>query len=172
MRFRLVLIIITAFLTIAGFSHHLKVETDAVKISFLADKQKTKGTIGGFEAKINFNSDQLAKSSISGSVDVSTIDTGIKKRDEHLRSDDYFDVAKYPKISFESTEIKREGNTYVMTGNLTIKGKSHMGKIRFSYDNIVFKATMQIQLSNYDVGDFSTAKKNCVAVTFEIPIIQ
>ena len=166
-----ILTLLTVALTLNVSAQTLTVKTDAVKINFLADKQKTKGTIGGFEAVIKFNVDQLAKSSISGSVDVSTIDTGIKKRDEHLRSDDYFDIAKYPKIAFQSASIKKEGNNFVMVGNLTIKNKTFTEKITFTFSENIFKGTMNIQLSNYDVGDFSTAKKNGVQITFEIPVM-
>jgi polyisoprenoid-binding protein YceI len=148
----------------------LQVKSDAVKISFLADKQKTDGTIGGFEAKIIFNTDQLAKSSISGTVDVATIDTGIKKRDEHLRSSDYFDVENYPKISFQSTSIEKTENGFKMVGLLKIKDKAHQEEIQFTFNDNIFKGKMNIQLSNYDVGDFSTAKKNGVAITFHIPV--
>ena len=163
-----------AFLFIAQthtFAQTLKVKTDAVKISFLADKQKTTGTIGGFEAKIIFDTDQLAKSSISGTVDVATIDTGIKKRDEHLRSSDYFDAEKYPHISFNSAAFERTENGFKMVGKLKIKDKMNEEVILFTFKDNVFKGEMNIQLSNYDVGDFSTAKKNGVAITFQIPVM-
>ena len=79
--------------------YRLKVKADGVKISFDADMQNTSGTIGGFEATINFNPENLAESSIVGSVDVNTLSTGNKKRDNHLKTDDFFSAEKYPKMS-------------------------------------------------------------------------
>jgi polyisoprenoid-binding protein YceI len=61
-------------------------------------------------------------SRVWGSVDVASIDTNNADRDEHLLSGDFFDVARYPKILFESTAIEHIVlGTYRLTGNLTIK---------------------------------------------------
>jgi len=61
----------------------------------------------------------------TGSVDIyaypGTIDTGNRDRDDHLRSDDFFDVANYPTIRFTSTEVKANGSKLTITGDLTIK---------------------------------------------------
>lgn len=62
----------------------------------------------------------------SGSVDIyaypGSIDTGNKDRDEHLRSEDFFNVVKYPTIRFTSSEIKANGSKLTIIGDLTIKG--------------------------------------------------
>jgi polyisoprenoid-binding protein YceI len=62
----------------------------------------------------------------TGSVDIyaypGSIDTGNKERDEHLRSEDFFNVTKYPTIRFKSTEIKANGSKLAIIGDLTIKG--------------------------------------------------
>ncbi len=63
------------------------------------------------------------KSKITASVDVRTITTGVEERDAHLKSPDFFDVAKYPAITFESAAVSRSSATsYVVTGNLTMHG--------------------------------------------------
>lgn len=55
---------------------------------------------------------------------VESIDTGVAQRDEHLRSVDFFEAEKYPTISFKSSSFKKNGsdNSYIMEGDLTIKG--------------------------------------------------
>ena len=62
----------------------------------------------------------------TGSVDIyaypGSIDTGNKDRDEHLRSEDFFNVTRYPTIRFTSTEIKANGSKLTIIGDLTIKG--------------------------------------------------
>jgi polyisoprenoid-binding protein YceI len=60
----------------------------------------------------------------SGSVEVASIDTGIAKRDDHLRSADFLDAAKHPLITFASRRIIAEGDRYDIPGTLTIKGIS------------------------------------------------
>jgi polyisoprenoid-binding protein YceI len=62
--------------------------------------------------------------SIAGVVDVASITTFDATRDEHLRSPEFFDVARFPELSFESTEVGQDGGGLVATGLLTIKGVS------------------------------------------------
>jgi polyisoprenoid-binding protein YceI len=71
------------------------------------------------EDKNNFEN-----STISFEAKVDSIDTGVEQRDEHLRSNDFFEAEKYPTISFKSTSFKKNGSekSYNMEGNLTIKG--------------------------------------------------
>lgn len=64
----------------------------------------------------------LTKSSIKAEVDAATINTGDGKRDEHLKSPDFFDVAKFPKLSFKSTKVEKAGTQLKVTGDLTIHG--------------------------------------------------
>ena len=82
-----------------------------------------RGNFRGFEGTIVVDKDNPANSSVDVTIDASTITTGDVKRDEHLRSADFFDVEKYPTLSFESTKVERvEGNAYRVTGDLTIHG--------------------------------------------------
>ena len=63
-------------------------------------------------------------STISFEAKVESIDTGVEQRDDHLRSNDFFEAEKYPTLSFKSTSFKKNGSdtSYNMEGNLTIKG--------------------------------------------------
>ncbi len=60
-------------------------------------------------------------SSIAVSIDPSAIDTGNEQRDAHLRSADFLEVDKYPRLTFTSTGIRQNGSDYVIEGDLTIK---------------------------------------------------
>ena len=63
------------------------------------------------------------KSQIEATIDAGTINTREGKRDEHLKSPDFFEVAKYPTITFKSTKIaKAGGDKYKVTGDLTMHG--------------------------------------------------
>jgi polyisoprenoid-binding protein YceI len=84
---------------------------------------------------VNLTGD-LATSSIEVTINVPSINTKIDKRDEHLRSADFFDAAKYPAITFKSTSIKESTNPkfkYVATGNLTVKDVTKPVDLYFNY---------------------------------------
>ncbi len=64
----------------------------------------------------------LTRSRVQVEVDAASIETGEPKRDGHLKSPDFFDVAKFPKLSFRSTRIERAGDEFKLTGDLTMHG--------------------------------------------------
>lgn len=84
-----------------------------------------KGTFNDFFASIVADPEDLTDARIEFTIDVNSIDTHIDKRDDHLRSEDFFNVEKYPEILFKATEIKKkEANKYDLTGDFTIIGKT------------------------------------------------
>ena len=76
-----------------------------------------------FEGKIVVDRDDYSKSSVEVSIDATSIDTNEPSRDKHLKSPDFFDVAKHPKLTFKSTKVKQSGpNKLSVEGDLTIRG--------------------------------------------------
>ena len=72
---------------------------------------------------VNLDDQDISKSTVTASIDVSSLDTRVQHRDDDLKSDHFFDVAKYPTITFQSTKITNTGDdTSKMTGNLTLHG--------------------------------------------------
>lgn len=84
---------------------------------------KTNGTFGTITADVNYDDKKPASLTFSADIDVNSIDTGNEKRDGHLKSEDFFDAANHPKISFKSTktEVVSPGK-FKVTGDLTIRG--------------------------------------------------
>lgn len=81
------------------------------------------GQFREFDGNINIDRANPAKSSVEFTVQAKSIDTGNGNRDEHLRSADFFDVAKYPTISFKSTSVaKKSENEFAVTGDLSMHG--------------------------------------------------
>ena len=158
------------FMPFVSEAQTLKVKSDAVAISFLADMKKTDGTIGGFEAVIKFNMDDLASSSIVGTVKTNTISTGIKKRDEHLKSDDFFNAEKYPTMSFTSKSFKKDGDKVTMTGMMKIMETEREETITFSYADKMFKGVGTIQAANYGIYANDPVDETDVVITFAIPV--
>ncbi len=78
-----------------------------------------------FEGTVAASKDDFSDSEVHLTLYTSSIDTGNEERDNHLKSEDFFNAAKYPTIEFHSTHVTLlDGNLYV-TGNLTIKDTSH-----------------------------------------------
>ena len=133
----------------------------------------TGGSIGGIKADIQFDPAHLDASTISATADVNTINTDNDSRDEHLKSDSYFDVAKYPRITIKSVSLKhRSGSNYTGTFNLTLKDKTNPIQVPFSYvetgNNASFKGSFQIKRTDYGVGGKSLVMSNDVTVTINV----
>lgn len=81
-----------------------------------------RGQFSKVTGTVVYDPNNLKASSIKATIDVSTVDTRDAQRDGHLKSPDFFDVAKFPSIAFESTKLYKEGDKLKAAGNLTIKG--------------------------------------------------
>ena len=82
-----------------------------------------KGKFTKFSGTIEVDREQPEKSSVTVSIQTASIDTAIAKRDEHLRSEDFFSVQKFPEITFKSRRVKQTGPTAgEITGDLTMHG--------------------------------------------------
>jgi polyisoprenoid-binding protein YceI len=82
-----------------------------------------RGHFGKLTGTIRYDPANLSKAVVGAEVDVSTIDTREPKRDAHLKSADFFDVEKFPTMTFKSTKVEPAGQGKVkMTGDLTIRG--------------------------------------------------
>jgi polyisoprenoid-binding protein YceI len=79
------------------------------------------GKFKNFSGKVVTESDDFSNAQIEFSADVNSIDTGVEGRDGHLKSAEFFDAAAFPEISFKSTSFTRQGDNYVLNGDLTIR---------------------------------------------------
>ena len=83
-----------------------------------------RGDFRKVSGKVNLDEQDATKSMIEANIDVASLNTGIEKRDEHLKSPDFFDATKYPAMTFKSKKIQSAGGEgkYKITGDLTIHG--------------------------------------------------
>ncbi len=81
-----------------------------------------KGSFGKTTGVVKLDDKDITKSSVEATIDASTINTRIPDRDTHLKSPDFFDVAKYPTITFKSTKVEKSGDGLTVTGDLTMHG--------------------------------------------------
>jgi polyisoprenoid-binding protein YceI len=140
---------------------------------------KVKGTIF-------FDPEEPGTTSLEIEIDAASIYTGVDRRDNHLRSADFFDVEKFPTIYFKSTAVDVVGmNTLTVTGDLTIRGitqqvpfnVTYLGPSQFDDDDKTYttygiKATACIQREsfgmtwNVDIKDGGFMVGKCVDITF------
>lgn len=118
----------------------------------------TGGTFDGLAGTITFDPSNLATASFNVSVEAKTVDTDIEGRDNHLRKAEYFDVEKFPKISFKSTKVtttNKEGYLY-MFGVITIKNVSKEISFPFSQTSkdggILFEGEFKLNRLDFGVG--------------------
>jgi polyisoprenoid-binding protein YceI len=81
-----------------------------------------RGHFGSVKGAIAYDSADVAKSSVNVTIDVTSVDTGNSPRDNDLKTDAFFDVAKFPTATFASTSVAKNGSHLTVAGNLTLHG--------------------------------------------------
>ncbi|SDY09961.1 YceI family protein [Acinetobacter kyonggiensis] len=136
------------------------------------------------QGTINVDNAKPANSSVNVTIPLSSLNTNVKALDEHLQKADFFDAAKYPNITFKSTNVQAVGkNKYKITGNLTVKdvtkpvvldavlnkqGVHPMTKV----ESIGFNATTSFDRSAFGVGAYvpNVGDKITVNITTEASV--
>ena len=125
----------------------------------------TGGSFSGLEGKITFDPQDLPHASFDVSIEAKTINTDNDMRDEHLRSDTYFDVKNYPIIHFVSVKVSAaKNNSFLLSGKLTLKKETKDIEIPFtaesSTDGYIFDGSFRINRKDFGVGGSSTLSEN------------
>jgi len=80
------------------------------------------GSLTNVSGIVELNDKDITKSSVEATIDTTTVSTGVVMRDNTLKSDDFFNVQKYPQITFRSSSLRRNKGTVQLLGNLTLNG--------------------------------------------------
>ena len=143
----------------------------------------TRGHFSDFSGDVFFDPDNLEKSKFDFVVKVDSINTNNAKRDNHLRSDDFFAERKYPVMTFKSSRVSHAGgNKYILEGKMTIKDVTKDMVLKFIYwgqkenpfnnNEMVagFDSRFKIDRLNYHVGDGKFYKMGVVGKDVDILI--
>ncbi len=116
-------------------------------------------------------------SSVNATIDLASLDTGNEKRDEHIRSATFFDVAKHPTASYRSTGIRRAGRGWVVDGDLTLHGVTRNVPLAVTVTGIRpgpnggrragFSATARVNRGEFGIDRYSGGG---LVVSDEVPI--
>jgi len=119
------------------------------------------GRFGKVAATILLNDADITRSTVTATIDVATVDTGEPARDNHLKTDAFFDVAKFPTATFASTSVVKGGSGLTVTGNLTLHGVTRevaldvegpTPEVKDPWGNIKIGASATTNLDRRDFG--------------------
>jgi polyisoprenoid-binding protein YceI len=119
-----------------------------------------KGNFTDVSGTIDYDSEDITRSSVDATIKSATINSGNADRDKHLRSADFLDVEKFPQIRFKSSRIEKRAENYVAIGTLTIRGVSRevvlpfnfLGQIKDPFGHIKIGAEASLTLDRRDYG--------------------
>jgi len=121
------------------------------------------GTITGMNGTVKFDSTQPYSTIFDVTVDLNTINTDDKKRDAHLKNEDFFETNKWPTIRFKSKTIHKQEDIYSVIGDLTIKDVTKEVQVPFKIEEndktIIFTGGNVVNRLDYNVGvDYNNFK--------------
>lgn len=140
------------------------------------------GSLTNVNGIVELNDKDITKSSVEATIDTTTVSTGVVMRDSTLKSDDFFNVQKYPQITFRSSSLRRNQGTVQLLGNLTLNGVTRSVTLNLDGPSPPqtmsgktisgFSATGLIRRSDFTFGSskFSTVIGDDVKFTIDVEI--
>lgn len=121
---------------------------------------KVRGQFTKFEGAVHVADDPLA-SSVAATIDLDSIDTRDANRDAHLRSGDFFEIAKYPTMTYRSRAVRANGDAYVVEGELALHGVTRPVELALEFNGVAtdpwggtragFSATTEINRREFGI---------------------
>ncbi len=143
------------------------------------------GRFGKIQGNILLDEADATKSSVQVTIDITTLDTGEAPRDTHIKSPDFFDVAKFPTATFASTGVAKTGSHLKVTGNFTLHGITRPVELDVDGPSAAvpgmdhkphsgYSATTTINRKDFGVGPNFTAAVvgDEVKLTIELEVIK
>ncbi len=141
------------------------IDADHSKVSFEVPHlviSSVTGEFKKFKGTFKFNPEDFSQTQLEASAEINSIDTAVKKRDDHLKGPDFFDAKKFPTMTFKSTSAKKTGDkTFDLIGDMTIKGNTKPVTFKVTYNGQIkdktkvlqaFKATTEINRKDFGVN--------------------
>jgi len=166
--YKIILLFLSLSLVIVSFTSDqsdnrpLTVESNHSTIQFIVPISngitRITGKFNDYTIDIDYNDEDFTKSTISAVIKVASIDTGIDGRDDHLRTSDFFDVKKFPEITFKSNRIETAKDGFVIFGEFTMHGISKLIEFPLKItgkdgeNTIGFSSRLTINRVEYGIG--------------------
>lgn len=185
--------LITAALPAVSLASTWAIDSDHSNVGFKVRHlmvSNVKGSFDKFSGAVEINDKDVTKSKVEVSIDTNSINTGVQKRDEHLRSADFFEVAKFPAMTFISKKVAKAGKGRLkVTGDLSLHGvtkevvldvEGPTAESRDPWGNIKRGATATTKINRKDFGltwnkaleTGGVAVGEEIAITLEIELVK
>jgi polyisoprenoid-binding protein YceI len=188
----LVLVLTALLFASFGFADNYTIDKDHSSINFTVKHMgisNVKGTFKDYDGKIAFDEKTPAKDSATITIKTESINTGTDKRDEHLKSPDFFDTKTFPEMTFKTTKVSKSGSKYKVEGLLKMHGVEKpvtltaefggVAKDPWGNNRVAFTATGKIDRTDFGLKWNKPLEKagalmvgNDVNMNFEIEAIQ
>jgi polyisoprenoid-binding protein YceI len=158
--------------------------TVGFSVPILGGLSKVRGKFTDFTVTLNHDEKDITKSSVNVVIKATSVDTGIEGRDRHLRNADFFDVEKFPEITFQSSKVVKKGKQFIAHGTLTMHGVAKEIALPFTITGPIdspdktkkmFGYSTSVVLNRRDFGINYTNKQNPAFIgdniTVEIDLI-
>jgi polyisoprenoid-binding protein YceI len=140
---------------------------------------KVRGRFTKFEGVI-VTGENPADSSVNATIELASIETGNQQRDDHIRSADFFEVEKYPTMTYRSTGVRQDGDDLILDGELTLKGVTKSVPLRLELNGFGpdpyggtragFTATADINRRDFGVNFHAALETGGAVVSDKIAI--
>lgn len=147
--------VLLSFFIALGSLQAQNIQSEKSSVTFSLSNMAFKtveGTFSNLTGGVTFDLSNLANTTMDVCIDANTINTENEKRDEHLKNEDFFDVAQFPTICFKATTAKAVENGFEVTGNLTMHGITKTASIVFNVKDNTYTGTMIINRKDFEVG--------------------
>jgi polyisoprenoid-binding protein YceI len=144
----------------------------SVKFVIKNTGMNTTGRFSGLQGLIIFNPSDLKNARFSASIDAASINTEIEPRDHALRGSEYLDVARYPRIVFESKQITKSGGRYLLEGIISVHGIQK--EIAFPFETVtkdggmLFTGEMKLNRRDFSIATGSTVLSDIFSVVLSV----
>jgi polyisoprenoid-binding protein YceI len=185
--FQFILIVfLVAFSTSNLEATEYKIDNDHSFIAFKIGHFKVGHVLGRFNifaGEIVYNKENIENSSVSAKIDTLSIDTGVAKRDFHLRTSEFLDILKFPGITFNSKKIRldKDNKHFLITGTLKIKNKERDISIRakelgktidpYEQERVAFEGTAELNRFDFDINFDGRLKDNSPMIGDKINVV-
>jgi len=158
--------------------------TVGFSVPIMGGLSKVKGKFTDFTINLTNDEKDITKSSVNVVIKATSVDTGIEGRDKHLRTGDFFDVEKFPEITFQSSRIEKKGKQLIAHGTLTMHGVAKEIALPFTITgvtenanktkkNIGYSANLVLNRRDYGINYTHKTVPNFIGddITVEIDLI-
>ena len=163
---------LSAFATVSTWSNDKAHSSLGFTITHLGISDIS-GTFKNFEVSVNSSKDDFSDAVFELTADVASINTAIEMRDNHLKSADFFDAEKFPKLTFKSTSLKPAGkDRYKLTGDLTLHGITRPVTMDLWYRGTVTNPMSKAATSGFQVSGVIKRSDFGIGAGFSAPMLS